>query len=53
MTDPKPVKIDDNVHQALKEYSVFLKSDMGEVIKTSLMKNKEYKKFYDTVVARK
>ena len=53
MTEPKPVKIDSTTHQALKEYSVFLKRDMGDVIADSLKQNKAFKKFYDEVVDRK
>ena len=52
MTEPKPVKIDATTHQALKEYSVFLQRDMGDVVQDALMKNKAYKKVYDEVVAR-
>ena len=49
----KPIKVDDITHQALKEYSVFLKRDMGDVIQDALLKNKAYKTFYDKVETRK
>lgn len=48
----KPVKIDDTVHQALKEHSVFLGRDMGDVVKDALLKNQAFKKCFDEVDGR-
>ena len=48
----KPVKIDDIYHQALKEHSVFLGRDMGDVVQEALLRNAAFKKTLDSVEAR-
>jgi hypothetical protein len=48
----KPVKIDDIYHQALKEHSVFLGRDMGDVVQDALSRNAAFKKTYDEVASR-
>jgi len=48
----KPVKIDDTCHQALKEHSVFLGRDMGDVVQDALLRNAAFKKTFEEVQKR-
>ena len=48
----KPVKIDDTYHQALKEHSVFLGRDMGDVVQDALLRNAAFKKTFEEVQKR-
>ena len=48
----KPVKVDDELHQAIREHSAFLGCTGGDLIERALLANKAFKKQYDEVKSR-